>query len=179
MGVVHHYATLVLFAAGLLFGLQAPNFIDQYEDRIDAQLDNAKNFLAEYVLAADSIHTGDGDDVAAQVGTKPGNFIEMDYQALKDAHGELQRFEIEKGALNAPFMAKAIHILFYADDTILEETIQNYKASIPLTGDAILSGLVGGLALCCIFEVVLSSGLMILKRMREYRASQIDKKLSE
>ena len=179
MGIVRHYITLALFTAGLLFGLQAPNFIDQYKNRIDVHLDEAKNMLAEYMQAADSIHTGNGNGVATQGMTNPGASTEIDYQGLRHTHGRLQRLEIERGALQSPLIGKIIHLLFYADDAVLEEMIQNYRPSISLTADAILSGLMSGFVLCCIFEVILSASLMILRRMREYRARQIEKKLTE
>ena len=59
MRLLKDYTVRLVFAAGILFGVQIPNFIDQYTHKISAhQLEATKNFSG-FQATADKFHGGD------------------------------------------------------------------------------------------------------------------------
>lgn len=172
MGIFRHYLTLALFAAGLLFSVQAPNFVDQYEKRIDAHLIEARTQLAGFVDIADRLYDGDIQKLLAQHAGSGDEAFRAEQQVLTDNFERLQRFELAKDALNAPLAGKVFHILFSPERDALRETVRNYTAAFPLTPDAILSGLVGALFVCLVFELIvyfIASMFRGLVRFRDRR----------
>lgn len=155
MGIFRHYLTMALFAFGVLFGVQAPNFVDQYEKRIDAHLIEAREQLAGFVEIADRMYDGDIRKLIARHAGSGDETFKAEKQVLADNFERLQRFESAKGALQARLAGKVIHILFSPERDTLKETIRNYTAAFPLTTAAIICGLTGALFVCIVFELVL------------------------
>lgn len=178
MSIFRHYLTLVLFAAGLLLGLQAPNFVDQYETKIDEHLADSRAQLVGYFRTAD--HFGEGDIQGSMPQqTRSGNETEIsDRQSIRKRYERLQRLELEKDALRSPLVGKVLHIILFAESVVLGETIREYSASVPLTAPAIFSGLLGGLVVCIIFELVYGAAMMVLKRLQERKAMRGEQKQS-
>jgi hypothetical protein len=154
MGIFRHYLTMALFAAGLLFGVQAPNFVDQYEKRIDAHLIEARAQLAGFLEIAEKLYDGDVQKLIAQHADSADTTFNAEHQVLTDNFQRLQRFEAAKGALKTQFAGKVVHILFSPERDSLKETAQNYTAAFPLTTSAIICGLVGALFVCLVFELI-------------------------
>lgn len=169
MGIFRHYLTLALFAAGLLFGVQAPNFVDQYEKRIDAHLIEAREQLAGFIDIADRIYDGDIQKLIARHADSGEETFRAEQQVLTDNFERLQRFEAAQNALNAHLAGKMIHILFSPERGTLKETIQNYTAAFPLTTAAILSGLVGALFVCLVFEMMVFLVISLFKWFAGFR----------
>jgi len=59
MTIVRDYLRLILFAAGLLTGVQVPAFVDQYQKRLDAHMLEAKQSLSGFQQTADRYFAGD------------------------------------------------------------------------------------------------------------------------
>jgi ABC-type transport system involved in cytochrome bd biosynthesis fused ATPase/permease subunit len=154
MGIFRHYLTLALFAAGLLFGVQAPNFVDQYEKRIDAHLIEARAQLAGFIKIAENLYAGDMQELIAQHADSGDATFNAEHQVLTDNYQRLQRFEAAKGALETQFAGKLVHVLFSPEHDALKETARNYTAAFPLTTAAIVCGLAGALFVCLVFELV-------------------------
>lgn len=179
MGIFRHYLTLVLFAAGLLFGVQAPNFVDQYEKRIDAHLIEAKAQLAGYFKIADKLYNGDLNGLIQKHARSDTEAFRAENQILIANYDRLQRFELAHGALNSPLVGKVIHVLFFPEKDVLKETIHNYTAAFPMTTDAILCGLAGAVILCVFFELIYGFAVWIAGRLKESKAQRINEKLSQ
>jgi len=154
MGIFRHYLTMGLFAAGLLFGVQAPNFVDQYEKRIDAHLIEARVQLGGFIDIAERLYGGDMQKLIDRHAASEDGTFNSEHQVLTDNFERLQRFEAVKEALKAPFAGKVIQVIFFPERDTLKETARNYTAAFPLTGAAILSGLVGALFVCLVFELI-------------------------
>lgn len=157
MGIFRHYLTMALFSFGLLFGVQAPNFVDQYEKRIDAHLIEARVQLAGFSNIAVRIYDGDINKLIERHADSDDEAFKAERQILKENYDRLERFEAARDALNTPLASKVMHILFFPEKDALKETIQNYTTAFPLTTDAVLCGLAGALCLCIIFELVVGA----------------------
>lgn len=172
MGIFRHYLTMALFAAGLLFGVQGPNFVDQYEKRIDAHLIEARSQLGGFLDIADRMYGGDIQKLIAQHAESGDEAFRAEQGVLTDNFERLQRFEVAKDTLDAPFAWKVIYTLFFPERETFRETVQNYTAAFPLTTVAILCGLAGALFVCIVFELVLWSligGIRGCVRLRNRR----------
>ena len=58
MNVLHRYLAVVVAGISLLFGIQIPNFVDQYEKRLDAHLLEVTKNIRPYQDIADKYHGG-------------------------------------------------------------------------------------------------------------------------
>ena len=58
MKTIHHMILIMLFGTGLLFGLQIPNFVDQYQKRIDAHYLEANESFKGFQDIANRFHNG-------------------------------------------------------------------------------------------------------------------------
>lgn len=153
MGIFRQYLTMALFAAGLLFGVQAPNFWDQYEKRIDAHLIEARAHLAGFIDIAEKMYDGDVGQLIAKHAGSTDEAFSAEEQVLAENFERLERYETAKEALEANVASKVSHILFFPEREALGETVKNYTAAFPLTAAAIISGICVALSLCLFFEL--------------------------
>ncbi|MBW2674963.1 MAG: DUF2937 family protein, partial [Deltaproteobacteria bacterium] len=58
MRVLYRYFLILIACAALLFGIQIPNFVDQYEKRLDAHFIEVENNLRGYQEIADRYYDG-------------------------------------------------------------------------------------------------------------------------
>ena len=58
MGTLYRYFLIIAACGSLLLGIQIPNFVNQYEMRLDAHLSEVKNNLQGYQDIADRLYDG-------------------------------------------------------------------------------------------------------------------------
>lgn len=155
MGIFRYYLTLILFSGGLLLGVQAPNFVDQYEKRIDAHLMEAKAQLAGFTEIADQLYGGNMAKLIERHAESRDPAFNAEQQVLVENYDRMERFETARGKLSVSLLGKIVQVLFYPEKELLTETMQNYSAAFPLTLDAIVCGLIGAVVVCMVFEMML------------------------
>ncbi len=162
MSIFRHYITLIVFAAGLLAGIQLPNFVDQYEKRVDAHFVEASEDLSGFQKIADLFHNGDIQALIEKHDQSRDPTFKAEALPIKKIYDRKVRFEKEIEALHTSFVGKVVHIVTAGDMAIINETYSNYSANLPLNVNAIGSGLLTAVTLCVMFEV----GVVVLKAMK-------------
>lgn len=163
----------MLFTMGILVGVQIPNFIDQYAKRISAHYLEAKTNFRGYEATAIKHFNGDVSALLHHYETSPDLVFRDDAKTIKDIYHRVQVFSDELQHLNVSLFKKIVHVSFYADKSVLEETFSEYTYMVPLNQDAIACGLSLGLAASLLFDLfllgVIRTGGVALRKYRDVR----------
>jgi len=170
MRLLKEYTIRLVFTAGILFGVQVPNFIDQYTQKVSAHyLEAAENFSG-FQATADKFHGGSVKALIERHETSDDPVFQSEASPIKEIHSRIQAFSSELKALNTNLFSKIFHVAFKSDRAVLKETVSEYSATVPLNTDAIICGLGLGMVsalLCDVFFFMLKMvfGLRFSKRV--------------
>ena len=146
------YARLIIFAAGLLIGVQVPNFMDQYAKRISAHYLEAKSNFSGYQNTADKHFGGSVDSLLDYYESSNDTVFQADAKNIRHIYSRIQKFAAELKALDASLLRKIFHVAFHSDKEVFEETYSEYSYTVPLNQEAIVCGLILGLTSSLAFE---------------------------
>lgn len=149
------YLRLVLFALGLLAGVQAPGFVDQYAKRVSAHyIEVTKNFSG-FQRTANLYFGGSVDALIAHHEASSDSVFKDEAKDVAAIYARLKSLTVEVNAMGKPILRRFIHVAFHPDKEILNETIAAYTYTVPLNQEAILCGLITGLVLALLVEWLL------------------------
>ena len=170
MRLLKEYTIRLLFTAGILFGVQVPNFIDQYTQKVSAHYLEATENFSGFQATADKFHGGSVKALIERHENSNDPVFQSEAGPIKKLHSRIQAFSLELKALNTNLFGKIFHVAFKSDRSVFKETVSEYSATVPLNTDAIICGLLLGLvsALMCdifFFMLKLVFGLRFRKRV--------------
>lgn len=161
----------LLFAAGLALFLQIPQFIDHYTQRYGGYRQSVADSVAQYQRSADQHYGGDLDAMTRDfiADDKPalremGDKIAGDRRRLVDMEHGLAI--LQYGHLGQKLWYLARHI----DPPIAYGVIEAFHPGLPLTPEALLFGLVGGLLATALFNLLLWPLRLLFDRRPTLRA---------
>ena len=132
------YLRLVLFALGLLIGVQVPGFMDDYAKRVDAHRIEARQGLEGFQRTASRYFNGDLDALVVHYRENPDPIIRNDADSVEVLVRRSRALDFEWGVLQGPWYARTWHMLTRADQAMLQETYSAYTYQILLTPSAIV-----------------------------------------
>jgi hypothetical protein len=153
--VVRAYLRLVLFGLGLLIGVQVPGFIDQYSKRVSAHYSEAQKNFAGFQINADQYFSGSVEALITHHEASSDPVFKDEAKTVAALYTRIKNLARELEAMDRPLPSRIVHVVFYPDKEILEETITAYSYTVPLNPDAILCGLVAGLLVALLVEAAL------------------------
>ena len=154
MGLIRHYFSLILFAAGLLAGVQVPNFVDQYEKRVDAHYREASANLSGFQHIADLYQHGSVERLIRQHDASSDPSFRSEAAPIRDLYRRKLRYEAELQALRAGFIRKVAYVFFAAAHPRLHDTDDQYAANLTLNATVAMCGVSAAVTVCALFEVV-------------------------
>lgn len=149
------YLRLVLFALGLLVGVQAPGFLDQYAKRVSAHYSEAQKDFAGFQRNADQYFSGSVEALIAHHEASSDAVFRDEAKNVATIYSRLKKLTLELEAMSRPLPSRIVHVVFYPDKEILDETIDAYSYTVPLNPEAILCGLLVGVLVALLVEFVL------------------------
>ncbi|HAF45957.1 MAG TPA: hypothetical protein DCK83_13785 [Gallionellaceae bacterium] len=156
--ILHRYLMIIVACISLLLGLQVPNFVDQYQKRVDAHLREVSVNLQPFQDIASKYFAGDMSKLIAL----HRNSIEKPFQeegaAIEKMVQRKLRFETDMAALQTSLPQKALHVLLHGDRELLDEALGQYSYAVPLSQDALIFG--AGVALIILLAVELLLALV-------------------
>jgi Protein of unknown function (DUF2937) len=145
MKFIKDYMVRIVFAIGILSGVQLPSFIDQYSQRLEAHYLEAVENLSGYQKIADLYHGGRIENLIAKHESSADPTFYKEAEPIKELFGRVKRFGAEVAALNTNIFLQTSHLLFNGDREVIKETYTKYSATIPLSRVAIICGIVTGI----------------------------------
>jgi Tfp pilus assembly protein PilE len=154
--ILYRYLMIVVACIALLIGLQVPNFVDQYQKRVDAHLREVSINLQPFQDIANKYFAGDMNKLIAL----HRNSIEKPFQeegaAIEKMVQRKLRFEADMAALQTSLPQKALHVLLHGDQELLDEALGQYSYAVPLDRDALIFGAGAALVILLLVEMLLA-----------------------
>ena len=135
------YGRLVLFAVGLLLGIQVPSFMDQYQQRIDAHFREVSINITGFQDTADGLFNGDLELLIAYYRKSNDEVFQRDAASIRLIVDRYNQITTEQTALQGNMAALAWHIAFVSDREFFNEAMEQYSYTVPLNSIAIQWGL--------------------------------------
>jgi hypothetical protein len=155
-GILYRYFIVIVACISLLVGLQIPNFVDQYQKRVDAHLREVTIDLQPFQEIADKYFGGDMSKLIELHKTSAEKPFQDEGAAIEQMVARKLRFETDMAALNTSLPLKALHVLFHGDREILNEAMSQYSYAVPLNQDALEFGAAVALAFLLLVELILA-----------------------
>ncbi|WP_314928103.1 DUF2937 family protein [Aeromonas piscicola] len=162
------YLRIMLFALGLLAGVQIPGLIDLYYQRLDARLQQANLSLVPFQGTADQHFNGDLTALVNHYRTNPDPVFAQDAASLQHLVSQQQALLQESTFKDRPWYLQLTHLLLRADAQLWQDTLQNYSYLVPLKQSAIVCGMSAGLLTALLGDLLLSL-LLLPFRQRQPR----------
>lgn len=156
MSVLLRYFMVVVACACFVLGMQLPSLADQYAKRVDAHMREVTvNFMPYQEIA--NHHAGGSIEQLIELHRK------SEVQVFKAEGGAIERlyqrklhFEAEHQALQTHLPGRLLHMVLRGDRELLQETIAQYSATVPLNQAALIAGAVVALVMLLFIEAVLA-----------------------
>ncbi|AMT87803.1 MULTISPECIES: DUF2937 family protein [Pseudomonas] len=152
------YLRLVLFAAGLLIGVQVPGFINDYAQRVEAHLIEAQTGLRGFQGTADQFFKGDMQALVAHYRASEDPIFRSDADSLNTLLTRQVALDKQFQAMQGPWYVRFLQVVLAADPDIRKETWNGYSYQILLTPEAMIWGMSGALLLSfgieCLFRLI-------------------------
>lgn len=140
INILYRYLIVIVACVAMLAGLQIPNFVDQYQKRIDAHLREVTVNLQPFQDIADKYFGGDLAkliELNLKSNEKP---LQEEGVAMEQMVKRKLRFEADIAALQVSLPKKAVYILLNGDREIIDEALGQYTYAVPLDQDALMFG---------------------------------------
>lgn len=145
MSILYRYLIVVIACIALLIGMQIPNFVDQYEKRLDAHLREVTVNLQPFQEIANKYLAGDLAKLVELNRKSDAKPLQDEGAAIEAMMLRKLRFEADMAAMQTSLPMKALHILLHGDQEILDESRKQYSYTVPINPDALMFG--GGIAI--------------------------------
>ena len=154
--ILYRYLIVVVACISLLVGLQIPNFIDQYQKRVDAHLREVTINLQPFQEIANKYFGGDMNkliELHRNSGVKP---FQEEGMAIEKMVQRKLRFEADLAALQASLPLKAWRVLVQGDREMIDEALAQYSYAVPLNQDALVFGAGVAIVILLLVELLLA-----------------------
>ncbi|WP_043311648.1 DUF2937 family protein [Pseudomonas sp. ML96] len=148
------YLRLLVFAFGLLVGVQVPGFVDDYAKRIDAHRAESEQSLLGFRETAAKFFNGDLNALVAHYRASTDEVMRSDADSVEHLVSRYTLLEAEWLAMQGPWYAQIWHLGTGADQALLQETYDAYTYQVLLAPQAIFWGLGVGLVLAWLVELL-------------------------
>lgn len=156
------YLRLLVFAFGLLVGVQVPGLVDDYGKRVAAQRAESEESLLGFRETAARFFNADLNALVAHYRASTDEVMRSDADSIAHLVSRSELLEAEWLAMQGPWYAQAWHLATGADRDLLGETLQAYRYQVLFTPEAILWGVICALLLAWLAELlVLLFGWML------------------
>ena len=162
--ILYRYFIVIVACISLLIGLQIPNFVDQYQKRVDAHLREVTINLQPFLDIAIKYFGGDMGKLIELHKTSTEKPFQDEGTAIEKMVARKLRFETDMAALNTSLPMKALHVLFHGDREILDEAINQYSYAVPLNQDALEFGASVALVILLLMELLIALARIAFKR---------------
>ncbi len=154
--ILYRYMMIIVACISLLIGLQIPNFIDQYEKRVDAHLREVTINLQPFQEIANKYFAGDINkliELHRHSSVKP---FQEEGEAIAKMVQRKLRFEADMALLKVSLPMKAWNVLLNGDRELIDEALGQYTYTVPLNQDALAFGAGVAILILLIVELLLA-----------------------
>ena len=149
-----NYLRLMVFAFGLLAGIQVPGFVDQYAKRVSAHEIEAVRALSGFQETANKYFDGSLEALITHHATSTDSAFQSEAKNIQQLYDRARALKVELAALSGSLLGRILHVAFRPDREILGETRTEYSYTVPLDPPAIVSGILIGALLAMLVDAL-------------------------
>jgi len=146
--VLYSYGLIALALVSAMAGIQLPNFVKQYEQRVDAHLVEVEKNLRGFQQIADQFHAGSLTALIQKHESSSDPTFAAEAKPIRDMVLRRDNFLSQAQALRASAWERLRFIAFEADPILRQETWRMFSPAVMLNESAITFALV--FALVCV-----------------------------
>jgi hypothetical protein len=169
--ILYRYLLIIVACIALLLGLQVPNFVDQYQKRVDAHLREVTINLQPFQDIASKFFGGDMNKLIELHRNSSEKPFQEEGAAIEKMIQRKLRFEADLAALQVSLPQKALHVLLHGDQEILDEALGQYSYAVPLNQDALIFGAGAAIIMLLLVELLLALARFSLRKLTRKPAS--------
>ncbi len=140
--MIYRYLLIILACSSVLLGIQLPNFVTQYEQRLSAHLNEVDANLSGFQKIADRRHNGSLQQLLEHHRQSSDATFQDEALAI-DAMVQRRAFLMgEQQAMTTSLPGKVTHLLGQPRSPLIRDTLDQYSVSVPLNKTALSSGLI-------------------------------------
>ncbi len=166
------YLRLVLFAVGLLVGVQIPGFINDYSQRIEAHWKESEQSLSGFRQTANQFFNGDLDALVAHYRASSDPVFASDANSLTNLLVRSRLLDREWQAMTGPWYGRVWHVAFNPNPELFKETYDGYRYQVLLAPEAIAWGVFCAFLLAFLIELVVLGAGWTLGVNRTHKVTQ-------
>jgi hypothetical protein len=166
--ILYRYLLIVVACISLLLGLQIPNFVDQYQKRVDAHLREVSVNLQPFQDIAVKYFGGDMNKLIELHRASSEKAFQDEGTAIEKMVARKQRFEADLAALNTSLPLRAMHVLFHGDREILDEALAQYSYAVPLNQEALVFGACIAITFLLLVELLFALARIIRNKLSRH-----------
>lgn len=155
--MVRGYFRILIFACGLLVGIQIPGVMDQYQKRVDAHFQEVRENLSGFRETADRYFNGSLESLILYYKESGDPVFRVDAGSVEKIYNRYKMLRAEQEAVTGPWYRAGFHIVFAHNDELMAETFSQYSYTVALTPGALAWGLGSAFLSAFIVEVLLVS----------------------
>jgi hypothetical protein len=163
--ILYRYLMIIVACISLLIGLQIPNFVDQYQKRVDAHLREVTINLLPFQEIADKFFNGDLNQLIELHRKSDAKPFQEEGLAIEMMVQRKLRFEADLSLLKTSLPKKALNILLHGDKEILDEAVGQYSYSVPLNQDALVFGASVALVILLMLELLFAMARLVSTKL--------------
>jgi hypothetical protein len=163
MSAIYRYFLIFIACASILFGIQIPSFVDQYEKRLDAHFIEVKNNLRGYQEIADRYHNGSMEALISKHEDSEDRTFREEAKPIRNMYDRYLRFKEQKSALDTNLAGKLAVIAANRDRELVDETYANYSYTVPLDKAAVFAGSLSAAVALLVIELLAATILWLFR----------------
>ena len=152
--MLYRYFLILIAVAAALAGVQIPNFVHQYEARLQSHTNEVRTNLRGFQQIADRYHNGSLDALILQHERSTDPTFRAEADPIKNMVHRLRGFEMQRIGLDTGLAGKIGYLVARGDRELLEETRNGYSFNVPMTEEALLAGGVFTLVVLLLTELL-------------------------
>tara|TARA_B110000090_G_scaffold200824_1_gene242198 strand:- start:1249 stop:1791 length:543 start_codon:yes stop_codon:yes gene_type:complete len=131
----------ILFTLSFILGVQAPEFMQQYIQRLSGHLDEATHQLKQFQTVADLQFNGDLNLMVARYQANTDTAIAQTGGVIGAMNERVTGFEFQLSQLqNHDYITQLYYFIWQIDLSMAQATLTDFKLAIPIEIGALLTG---------------------------------------
>ena len=163
------YLRIILFCSGLLMGIQIPAVVDQYAKRIDAHLTEVLDVLAGFQQTADRYFEGNIQNLINHYKSSDDAVFRNDATNILFISNRVNHLKSEQRALEQSALLRTTHVLFFHDNKVFQQTLDQYSYMILINPQALIWGLSSGFLMASFFDLLFYAAGYFLRLKKKYK----------
>lgn len=162
--MLYRYLLLLIAVTSAFVGVQIPNFLTQYQQRLDAQYSEAMVYYRQYQDIATAHFGGDVQRLIDHHRASSDNAIRDSAEPIQTLVNRVSRFRSQQQGLQTGYLGQLWFLVSQADSELRDSTWRMYSYNVPFTQQALLTGLLFALFVVVVLDAVMSGLARVLRR---------------